>query len=177
MTFTPGQIAALRKLRELWPDTRFVLVGASALGCFLDFRWRATNDLDISVSIELDELPAGLDRPPGWSADPRAEHRWLAPEDVKVDILPAGPNLRRAGTLRWPRSGNEMSLLGQRLEFEHARRAGGFGLQHPSCARTGRLCARDGRLSRPAAGADTRPRGPGAHLRRVRPSRGPAPVH
>ncbi len=121
MTFTPGQIAALRKLRELWPDTPFVLVGASALGCFLDFRWRATNDLDISVSIELDELPAGLDRLPGWSADPRAEHRWLAPEDVKVDILPAGPNLRRAGTLRWPRSGNEMSLLGQRLAFEHAR--------------------------------------------------------
>ena len=36
MTFTPGQIAALRKLRELWPDTPFVLVGASALGCFLD---------------------------------------------------------------------------------------------------------------------------------------------
>ncbi len=121
MTFTPGQIAALRKLRELWPDRPFVLVGASALGCFLDFRWRATNDIDISVSIELDELPAGLDRLPGWSADPRSEHRWLAPENVKVDILPAGPKLRRAGTLRWPRSGNEMSLLGQRLAFEQAR--------------------------------------------------------
>jgi len=121
VTFTPGQVAALKKLRELWPDTPFVLVGASALGCFLDFRWRATNDIDISVSIELDELPAGLDRLPGWSPDTRAEHRWLAPENVKVDILPAGPNLRRAGTLRWPRSGNEMSLLGQRLAFEQAR--------------------------------------------------------
>jgi len=120
VTFTPGQTAALRKLRELWPDTPFVLVGASALGCFLDFRWRATNDIDISVSIEVDGLPAGLDRLPGWSADPHAEHRWLAPEDVKVDILPASQNLRRAGTLRWPRSGNEMSL-GQRLPFEQAR--------------------------------------------------------
>jgi len=79
VTFTPGQVAALKKLRELWPDTPFVLVGASALGCFLDFRWRVTNDIDISVSIELDELPAGLNRLPGWSADPRAEHRWLAP--------------------------------------------------------------------------------------------------
>jgi predicted nucleotidyltransferase len=121
VTFTPGQVAALKKLRELWPDTPFVLVGASALGCFLDFRWRVTNDIDISVSIELDELPAGLDRLPGWLADPRAEHRWLAPEDVKVDILPAGPNLRRVGTLRWPRSGNELSLVGQRLAFEQAR--------------------------------------------------------
>jgi len=120
VTFTPGQVAALKKLCELWPDTPFVLVGASALGCFLDFRWRATNDIDISISIEVDELPAGLDRLPGWSADPRAERRWLAPEDVKVDILPAGPNLRRAGILRWPRSGNEMSLLGQRLAFEQA---------------------------------------------------------
>jgi len=121
VTFTPGQAAALKKLRELWLDTPFVLVGASALGCFLDFRWRVTNDLDVSISIEVDELPAGLDRLLEWSADPRAEHRWLAPEGVKVDILPAGPNLRRAGTLRWPRSGNEMSLLGQRLAFEQAR--------------------------------------------------------
>ncbi len=57
MTFTPGQIAALRKLRELWPDRPFVLVGASALGCFLDFRWRATNDIDISVSSNSTSCP------------------------------------------------------------------------------------------------------------------------
>jgi hypothetical protein len=30
MTFTPGQLTALRKLRELWPNTPFVLGGASA---------------------------------------------------------------------------------------------------------------------------------------------------
>lgn len=121
MTFTPGQVIALKKLRELWPDASSVLVGASALACFLGFRWRATNDIDISVSIELDAMPAGLDQLSGWSSDPRVEHRWLTPEGVKVDIIPAGPELRRVGTLRWPRSGNEMSLVGQRLAFEQAR--------------------------------------------------------
>ena len=60
MTFTPQQTADLSELRELWPDTPFVLIGPSALGCFLDFRWRATNDIDISVSIEPDELPANV---------------------------------------------------------------------------------------------------------------------
>ena len=134
MTFTPGQVAALKKLRELWPDTPFVLVGASALGCFLDFRWRATNDIDISVSIELDELPAGLDRLPGWSADPHAEHRWLAPEDVKVDILPASPKLaaRRYPSLaaQWQR--NEPPRPTTRVRAG-ARRAGALSLA-PSSA-------------------------------------------
>lgn len=120
MKLTPGQVEALRTLKQLWPDTSFVLVGASALGCFLDFRWRVTNDLDISVSVELDELPARLHLLPGWSADARAEHRWLAPGGVRVDVVPAGPELRRAGVLHWPRSGNDMSLLGQRLVFEHS---------------------------------------------------------
>jgi len=59
VTFTPGQTGALRKLRELWPDTPFVLVGASALGCFLDFRWRATNDIDIWSRSRSMSCPRG----------------------------------------------------------------------------------------------------------------------
>ena len=44
MRLTADQIAALGTLKRLWPDAPFVLVGASALGCFLDFHWRTTND-------------------------------------------------------------------------------------------------------------------------------------
>ena len=63
MTFTPQQTADLSELRELWPDTPFVLIGPSALGCFLDFRWRATNDIDISVASFIAKVPR-RERPP-----------------------------------------------------------------------------------------------------------------
>ena len=86
------------------------------------------------VSIEVDELPAGLDRLPGWSADPHAEHRWLAPEDVKVDILPASPKLaaRRYPSLaaQWQR--NEPPRPTTRVRAG-ARRAGALSLA-PSSA-------------------------------------------
>ena len=39
---------------------------------------------------------------------------------MKVDVVPAGPGLRAAGKLVWPRSGHEMQLVGMDLVFEHA---------------------------------------------------------
>jgi hypothetical protein len=59
--FTTDQCAALRQLAELWGDTRFCLVGASALSCQLELP-RHTDDLDISVTVSLDELATRLPR-------------------------------------------------------------------------------------------------------------------
>lgn len=118
--FTPEQIDALQSLVRLWSSERFALVGASALGCFMDMRWRKTQDLDLSLAASLEEYPARLDLLPGWSPDPRFEHRWLAPSGVKVDVIPAGPELLKRGELTWPRSGQRMSLLGFRLAFERS---------------------------------------------------------
>jgi hypothetical protein len=49
---------ALRSLSRLWSSEQFVLIGASALGCFMDMQWRQTYDLDLCVSLSK-ERPGG----------------------------------------------------------------------------------------------------------------------
>ena len=112
-TFTKEQCLALRQLAALWRDTRFCLIGASALACQIDLP-RHTGDLDISVSVSLDELAAGLPRLEGWKRNSKKEHEWLSPAGVKVDVLPAGPSLLAAGEIVWP-AGARMNLTGIRL--------------------------------------------------------------
>ena len=115
--FTTGQSQALRQLAELWRDTRFCLIGASALACQIDLP-RQTGDLDMSVSVSLDELAAGLSRLQGWKRNPKKEQEWLSSTGVKVDVLPAGPSLLAAGEIIWPSTGARMNLTGMRLALE-----------------------------------------------------------
>jgi predicted nucleotidyltransferase len=117
IAFTTAQIQALRQLAELWKDTRFCLIGASALACQINLP-RRTDDLDISVSVSLDELAAGLPRLEGWKRSPRKEHEWLSPAGIKVDVLPAGPSLLAVGEVIWPATGARMNLTGHRLALE-----------------------------------------------------------
>ena len=95
-----------------------MLIGASALGHFIDMRWRQTRDLDLSISISLEEYARALDQLPGWMRDRGLEQRWIAPGDVRIDIVPAGPRLLEVGEVVWPVSGIRMSLVGLRLAFE-----------------------------------------------------------
>ena len=90
--------------------------------CHLGLGWRETQDLDVSVSVSLDELAARLERLPGLRQRPEREHEWQAPDGVRLDVLPAGPALLAAGEIVWPRSGSRMSLLGFRLAFEQRQR-------------------------------------------------------
>jgi len=117
MPFSARQIDVLRQLTHLWTSERFVLIGAAALGCFLEMRWRGTADLDLTLAISREEF---LDEElvPGWRRDRWMEHRWYAPGGEIVDIIPAGPELLRIGEVRWPRTGHRMSLVGLRLAFE-----------------------------------------------------------
>jgi predicted nucleotidyltransferase len=90
------------------------VIGASALACQIDLP-RHTGDLDISVSVSLDELAASLPLLEGWKRHPKKEHEWLSPAGVKVDVLPAGPGLLAAGEIIWPSTGARMNLTGMRL--------------------------------------------------------------
>jgi predicted nucleotidyltransferase len=117
IAFTTGQCQALRQFAELWRDTKFCLIGASALACQIDLP-RRTDDLDISVSVSLDELAAGLLRLDGWRRNPTKEHEWLSPAGIKVDVLPAGPSLLAVGEVIWPGTGARMNLTGLRLALE-----------------------------------------------------------
>jgi len=94
------------------------LVGASVLRCFLKMSWRTTEDLDLSVAATVEDATAALEDLPGWSQDPRFEHRWRTGGGIAVDVVPADPTALARGYLDWPRSGLRMSLVGMRLAFE-----------------------------------------------------------
>lgn len=116
------QVAAVKAVQKVCSKKRIVLIGASALGCFLDIRWRQTYDLDLSISASIEECASNLARLRDWTPDSRFEQRWLAPGGVRIDIIPAGPELLAAGEIVWPKSGNHMSLVGLRLAFENNER-------------------------------------------------------
>jgi predicted nucleotidyltransferase len=116
---TRDQAEALRQLADVWRGTRFCLIGASALACQIDLP-RKTGDLDMSVSVSLDELAAAMAGLRGWRRHPSREHEWLSPQGIKVDVVPAGPALLAEGEIVWPESGARMNLAGMRLAFERA---------------------------------------------------------
>jgi len=122
VAFTSGQISALKTLQQVWTEEQIVLVGASALSCFMDMHWRQTYDLDLSISVSLKECMSDLKKLPGWSTESKLEYRWAAPGRVRIDIIPASPRLLAAREIVWPQSGNRMSLLGLRLAFENNER-------------------------------------------------------
>ncbi len=115
MALTEAQRSTLRRLSGVWRDLDFVLVGASAIKVWRPDYLRETNDLDVSVAIDLDAHPAGLDEAPGWRPDPRLPHRWYSPEGIAVDVLPAGPKILEAGRIDWA-DGCSMNMTG----FGHA---------------------------------------------------------
>lgn len=103
----------------MWVDTPFCLIGAGALSCHLEQYWRQTYDLDISVSVSLEALPAMLDGLPGLTRHPEREHEWRGAGGVKLDIIPADTAALETGEIVWPKSQARMSLIGFRLAFEH----------------------------------------------------------
>jgi predicted nucleotidyltransferase len=117
MPFTRPQQNALAQLGELWSEREFVLIGASALQIHIPLN-RNTRDLDVSLAVDLDEFPAGLNDLAGWTQTPEREHAWLGPGDVRVDVLPAGPKATAVGYVQWP-GGSRMSVVGFRHVFEH----------------------------------------------------------
>ena len=121
LPFDEAQVRVLRSLSVLWVDRMFVLIGASALACHLNMRWRTTRDIDLLLAVAWAEFPAGLEGLPGWSRHPKREHEWLAPGNVHLDLLPAGPDLVARGTMVWPESGAEMTLTGCGLALKHHR--------------------------------------------------------
>lgn len=101
-------MAALRRKR---PERRIVLIGAMALGCHIEMRWRRTNDLDLTLVAEPGEVEADL-RDMRWQHDERVEQRWVAPAGVLVDVLPVGATSLAAGELTFSATGKVMNLAG-----------------------------------------------------------------
>lgn len=114
--FTPEQAAVLRGLRGIWPEEKFVVIGATAIGCHIDFAWRQTRDLDLTIAADIEECRAALEPLPGWTRHERLEHEWIAPGGVRVDVVPASSGALDSGRIEWP-SGRTMSAVGLRSAF------------------------------------------------------------
>jgi len=112
-------IAVLRTLQTIWDAERFIVIGAAAIACHLDFRWRMTLDLDLSVASGLDAYAGDLERL-GWRRERGAPQRWIVPDGSIVDVLPGGPSLISEGGFTWPDGSARLTLAGFRLAFADA---------------------------------------------------------
>ena len=121
---TSGQIADLIAIREICDElgADLVVIGATSLLLSMGDLGRYTHDVDLTVALDLDEFPRLIQRlaQAGWKQAPKLEHRWAAPHQTIVDLLPAGPKLCRVGSLLWPVSEFTMSLSGFSHVFANA---------------------------------------------------------
>lgn len=119
MNLTPSQLEALRDLQQTLRSVRMVIIGATALAFYGGRPWRHTADVDLVVALEREDFPGPLLTRPGWTHHPTKPHEFKAPSGSKIDLIPAGQSLLRAGRLVWQR-GDTISLHCMDLAFTHA---------------------------------------------------------
>lgn len=117
--FPERHVAVLRGLQTVWNSERFIVIGAAAIACHLEFRWRETIDLDLSVASGLDAYSRDLERL-GWRRERGAPQRWIVPDGSIVDVLPGHPSLVSKGGFTWPDGSGRLNLVGFRLAFADA---------------------------------------------------------
>ena len=117
---TDDQVRAIDALMERFASHSVVLVGAAALAFHVNMHWRRTQDVDLVVSVSVEGLTECVLTIPGWARHPTKEHEWLAPGNVKIDLIPAGPEILARRRFTWPISKREMRLVGMRLAIELA---------------------------------------------------------
>jgi len=102
---------ALEALSEVWPDEPIYILGALALALQGRLGGRETEDLDVTIAVDLEKMRETMSAAPRWRAVERP-HRWVHDSGAIVDILPSAIDLIASGRIRWPDSGVEMSLQG-----------------------------------------------------------------
>lgn len=118
------QRRALDELHAAIPDTRVLLIGATALAQHIPLDYRTSEDLDLAIDISPAAFPGPIATIPGWRRDRTMEHRFFTAADQVVDVLPADDSVLSSGKLVFP--GAEMNMEGFDLAFEHAVPDGGL---------------------------------------------------
>jgi predicted nucleotidyltransferase len=117
-SLSPGQVEALTTLRQHATETRFVLIGAAALGFHVELP-RSTADVDLVLVAppeQLDSLLTSL----RWRRHPRIRQRWETPSRVSIDVLPVTDQIIEQGTLQFDNDGMVLSVVGFDLVLQHA---------------------------------------------------------
>jgi predicted nucleotidyltransferase len=116
---TKNQIEDIREIRDLCAEFNadFVIIGAIAYKLYFPDEDRFTADIDAVIALDSDEFVEFARRLEGfgWKRAPNLEHRWRSQRGSYFDLLPAGPQLRRAKQIIWPKSQFVMNLVG----FDH----------------------------------------------------------
>ena len=137
---TPDQIADLEGISQICEElgADLVVIGATSLLLLMGDLGRFTRDVDLTVALDFDEFERLAMRLAaiGWTASPKLEHRWIAPRQTIIDLLPAGAELRRGGFITWPTSQFKMSLVLSCINQSKAAE-GRSGEQLPLTIRTG----------------------------------------
>ena len=124
LELTQDQIDDIREIQNLCAGFKvdFVIIGAIAFKLYFPDEDRFTEDIDATIALDLDkflEFTRTLEES-GWKRDPIQEQRWRSRRRSVFDILPAGPELRRAKEIIWPKSQFAMRLVGFDHVFEKA---------------------------------------------------------
>jgi len=128
ISFDESQIEVIRDLRVAYPSATIAMIGAGALSLHIPMSWRNTADLDFVLTIPVDDLNEALGTLTGWKKTTHQEHRWQAPNGLRVDIVPAPREALDALKVVFPRTRNEMSLIGVRLALEEPQVEVGEGI-------------------------------------------------
>lgn len=108
----------LRDLAAIYDSTPISLIGASALALQMEPQWRRTLDLDLTIALSIGEYPGAISGSKHWTPEPGNPIRWSSERGTRIDLIPAGPEDIRRGSVVWPGGTREMSLIGFRHAFE-----------------------------------------------------------
>jgi predicted nucleotidyltransferase len=113
---SPDQESDVRDLAAVCESIQadLVIIGATAYRLLANDPYRATQDVDLAVALDLDTFPNLIQRlhSRGWHQSERQEQRWRGASGAIIDLVPAGPGLRHQKQLVWPGSRMTMSLVG-----------------------------------------------------------------
>src|SRR5690348_16100870 len=94
------QTTDLRLLQQFCDELQadLVIIGAVAYQVHFPNEPRHTADVDLAVALDLDNF-AKLEKrieEATWARVPHREHRWRSERGTLLDLIPAGPDLRKA---------------------------------------------------------------------------------
>ncbi|WP_143741878.1 nucleotidyl transferase AbiEii/AbiGii toxin family protein [Thiorhodovibrio frisius] len=113
------QIETLRDLCHIYPESKSTLIGAVALGFYLEVSWRKTADIDLVVALGRNEILTTLSQYSDWTRHPTRECRFQSPQGPFLNIIPAGKEHLEKGIVQLA-NGQAMNLVGIDLALTHS---------------------------------------------------------
>ncbi|WP_201063084.1 MULTISPECIES: nucleotidyl transferase AbiEii/AbiGii toxin family protein [Thiorhodovibrio] len=113
------QLETLRDFYHIFPESQSTLIGAVALGFYLEVSWRKTADIDLVVALDQNEVLTALSQYSDWTRHPRHAYRFQSPQGPFLNIIPAGQEFSEKGMVELE-NGQTMNFAGIDLALTHS---------------------------------------------------------